>query len=353
MTLNYNKKLSKLAVSSALSQSAIPVILCDENLLVCMISYGARKLYFPMQLGKKMTPFFPDDTLERLDGIDKGVLATELTRTGNKSTTLIVSDTAQGERYLALVVLPQIIFSHAKTPWYIDASFENLRLTINDLICSDRPQIERLDLCCSRISNLFSFWQEPFAGVIADKYASPSIYKQLATVVSECANVFQQIGGHVSAKHTDNISFTTEVHPRYVNIFSTTLLSLLVLISDDTNVHISSEIIKGEHGNITFSHSAATALIKKNAVNCIEDMYKPLPYLSAELAALKDLSERLGITLSCKTEENTLTVTYSLPINTCGTVIFHETDDNMPKRVRNLALALIREYLLDQKSTDK
>ena len=39
--------------------------------------------------------------------------------------------------------------------------------------------------------------------------------------------------------------------------------------------------------------------------------------------------------------------------NTCGTVVFHESDEDTSKRVRNLASSLILEYLLDMKNFDK
>lgn len=349
MTLDYNKNLSRLAVDSKLAQSAIPVIVCDEKFLVCMISHGARKLYFPMQLGKNMFPLFPQSMPDMLKNTENGVFVSELNRGSDRSTALIVSDKLQGEQYHAIVILPQIMFSHASAPWYINEAFDNLHQAVNELISSQRTEISRLDLCCARLSTLFSFLQEPRANIILSKYASPSIYRQINEIVTEAGSVFAKINGTLSAKYADDVSFTTQIHPRYINILSTTLLSLLLLSSSNANVYLSANIKRGRNGSMTFSHTAVTSLVDTAPIDSLDELRHRLSYLAPELAAIQDLAERLDISLSCKTEGNTLTVSYKIPICTVGSVVFHENDANSSKRVSTLASTLIGDFLQNGK----
>lgn len=345
MTLGYNKTLSKLAVNSSLAQSAIPTIVCDEHFLVTMISYGARKLFFPMQLGKNMIPLFPDNIRDMLKNNKSGVFASQLVRERESSTALIVSDKLEDEQYHAIVILPQIMFSHVSTPWYINEAFSTLHLTVNELISSPREDISKLDWCCARLSTLFSFLNEPSGGISASKYASPSIYRQITTVINECRTVFDEIDGKVSADYENDVSFTTLIHPKYVNILSTTLLSLLLLISSDSNVHLLSSIERGQHGSMSFSHTVATDLVKDSPIDSVDALRQRLIYLAPELAAIQDLTQRFDIPLTCKTDSGSLTVTYKIPICTVGSVVFHELDSDTPKRVSALARTLIGEFL--------
>ena len=353
MTLGYNKNLSRLAVNSSLAQSAIPVILCDEKFLISMISYGARKLCFPMQLGKNMLPLLPKNTPEQLANTKCGVVVTELMRNGERSTVLIVSDRINDEKYHAIVILPQIMFNYVSIPWYIEGGFENLRKAVYELISTQRKDIKQLDLCCTHLSTLFSFLREPSASIVSSRYASPSIYRQLSLIVNETADIFSTIEGNVTAEYVDDISFTTLIHPRHINILSTTLLSLLILASSDASVHFSADIRRGENGAMTFTHSTTTELVKEFPIDNMVELQQKLTYLAPELAALQDLAQRLDIPLSCKTSGNELTVTYSIPICTVGTVIFHEADVDESVRVRNLVLSLISDFTYNAKKLNK
>ncbi len=350
MTLNYNKKLSKLATNSSLAQSAIPVIVCDEKLLICMISYGARKLCFPMQLGKNMLPLFPKNIQQQLIDTNSDVLITELVRGYDCSTALIVTDTVNSEKYHAIVILPQIMFSNASIPWYIDSAFVNLKAAIYELISSQRIDTPRLDVCCTRLSTLFSFLREPYASVVSSRYASPNIYRQLNIVVNETAAAFASIKCTLTAEYSEDVSFTTPTHPRYVTILSTTLLSLLILSSADASVCFRTDITKGEKGTLTFSHSIVTELVKDSPIDDIDTLRHRLVYLAPELAAIQDLAKRLNIPLSCKTNGDEFTVTYSIPICTVGAVTFHESDIDESVRVRNLVLALISDFTYNEKT---
>lgn len=353
MTLGYNKNLSQLAVNSSLAQSAIPVILCDEKFLISMISYGARKLCFPMQLGKNMLPLFPKNTPEQLTNTKYGVFVSELIRNNEHSTVLIVSDKINDEQYHAIIILPQIMFNYVSIPWYIEVEFDNLRKTVHELISAQRKDVKRLGLCCTHISTLFCFLREPSASIISSRYASPNIYKQLSLIVNETSDAFAAIKGSITAEYVDDISFTTLIHPRHINILSTTLLSLLILASSDASVHFTADIKRGENGTMTFSHSVTTDLVKEFPVDDMDTLRQRLTYLAAEFAALQDLAKRLDIPLSCKTSGETLTVTYSIPICTVGAVIFHESDVDESMRVRNLVLSLISDFTYNAKKLTK
>lgn len=338
MSVNYNQRLHALIGAHALVECVIPVIVCDENFRVCMISQGARSAMRPLSIGKDMSNMFSDDERDTLRSLVGATLA-EPTLGGSKTPVIAVGGTVHGERYLAIIIEPQAIFMKMPEPWYVDKALDAVTNALSRLITSERVGVKHLEWSCAMLARLTEFSKRQQERGLYSAVSSSDIYTELDIVLEESARALTVIGAGIRYNKDMRQPFSTNAQPLHVYLISTTLICALALVSSDGVITADCRLgADGEFLNISLATSPD--LPDAAPPKCFDDLVSYVPHLYLELAAVRDLASALGILLECDSSDGTLTLRVRIPADTSGAVKFRSADivdaDTVRERLTSL-----------------
>ncbi len=300
-----NQHLREMADASALKQSVIPVLICDDKLLVASKSIGATKQLKRPAVNGSAAPYISDEANRAIADESVNALCTLFNAEYGPSYAIITKGCANSEKYRAFIIEPQIIFLPSADAWYMTEVFENLGAAVTELLCTPAAQISRLELCCLRVSRLCSF-------ASASSYASRTELRcDLETIISECAAPLKLIGGNASLRDIHEIGILTYCASEQIYMLTTSVLVAVVPMSQEGNVDISCDY-DSSSGTVKVSHTIKTSREYRAPINSIDELIRIVPHLSLELAALKDMTSHCKIEFDCKTENDKLTVFYRI-----------------------------------------
>ena len=341
MADKYNKKLYALMNASALVECVIPVIVCDENFRVCMISHGARGSFRPISCGRDMSKLFTPSNIEKMNTLD-GATVFKMAR-GEKSINVIVlGGELEGERYLMIIAEPQIMFFSEPAPWYIDEAFDAVRSAATRLLSCEKVGTRHLEWSAAMLARLSEFVDNNSDTAYSLTH-SGDIYSEIDIVMKESTDALKAIGVSVSYDKKLELPFCTRVTPKHVYLVATTLVTALSLISADGNIHVECENSTreaadyGEFMEISFCVTPDAELC---ALTDFGELISSVPHLSLELAAVSDMASRTGLLLECTGSDGALTVCMRIPPDENGTVKFRGADLVAKDAVRARMLSL-------------
>ncbi len=348
MSASYNQKLYALVGATALVECVIPVIVCDENFRVCMISQSARGAFRPLAIGKDMSRMFSDEELNKLRSLVGASLA-EPTISRHSTPVIAVGGTLQGERYIAIIIEPQKIFKKVPESPYAPEALANVSDALSQLIASQKTGFRHLEWSCGMLSRLTEFTKLQQENVLYSAVSSSDVYTELDIVMQESAGALYAVGAQVRYSKDVCKPFTTNVQPFHVYLTVTTLICALTLISSDGVLSVDCQLCQsGEFLDISL---AVSPDLTGDAPKCFDELGTYVPHLYLELAATRDLASTLGILLECKGSDGTLTLRVRIPADTSGEVKFRAADIVDAATVRE-RLTSFCEYIRYEKQAE-
>ena len=300
-----NQHLREMADASSLKQSVIPVFICDDKLLVASKSIGATKHFKRPAVNGSTAPYITEEARRTIDDEIVSAFCTQFNAEHGQSYAIITKGCANAENYRAFIIEPQIIFPPSADAWYMSEAFKNLGAAVTELLCTPAVQINRLELCCLRVSRLCSF-------ASASSYASRTeLRRNLETIIEECAVPLKLIGGHANLRDIREIGILTYCTSEQIYMLTTSVLVAAVPISYDGNVDVACDY-DGTNGTVIISHTIKLSHEYCTPINSIDELIHAVPHLSLELAALKDMTSHCQIEFDCKTKGDQLTVFYRI-----------------------------------------
>ncbi len=341
MSSSYNPKLYALVGATALAECVIPVIVCDENFRVCMISHGARGVLRPLSLGKNMSKIFSQTERDALTSLIGATLA-ELTLGERKTPIIAVGGTIAGERYLAIIIEPQAILKKAPFEPYVDKALTNVSDAFAQLITAEKSNLKHLEWACAMLVRLTEFNKRRQESMLYSAVPSSDVYTELDIVMGESSAALTSIGASISYNKNMCEPFTTNVQPLHVYLIATTLICTLALVSTDGK--ITADCSLNTSGTFLDISLTTSPDVTGDSPKSFDGLASYLPHLYLELAAVKDLAGSLGVLLECEGTDGTLTLLVRIPADTSGTVKFRSADivDAATVRARLTALC---EYI--------
>ncbi len=337
MSSSYNQKLYALVGATALAECVIPVIVCDENFRVCMISHGARSVLRPLSLGKDMSKTFSQTEREALTSLIGATLAEPILG-GRETPVIAVGGTVGGERYLAIIIEPQAILNKAPFEPYVDKALTNVSDAFSQLICAERSNVKHLEWASAMLVRLTEFNKRRQESVLYSAVSSSDVYTELDVVMGESSAALASIGASVAYDKDMCEPFTTNVQPIHVYLIATTLICTLALVSADGK--ITTDCSLNTDGTFLDISLAASPDLTGDVPKGFDGLVSYLPHLYLELAAAKDLADSLGVLIEYEGGNGTLTLRVRIPADTSGTVKFRSADivDAATVRARITAL---------------
>ncbi len=323
MSASYNQKLHALVSATALVECVIPVIVCDENFRICMISQGARGAFRPLALGKDMSRMFSAKELDVLRTLVGASLA-EPTIGAYNNPVIAVGGTLQDERYIAIIIEPQSILKKASLPPYVDKALANVSDALSQLITAEKVGIKHLEWSCAMLGRLTEFSKRRQDSVLYSAVSSSDVFTELDIVMSESAGALSAIGASISYNKDMCEPFTTNVQPFHVYLIATTIICTLALVSTDGKITADCSL----NANSPFLDISLTVSpdLTGDVPKSFDGLVSYVPHLYLELAAVKDLASSLGVLLECEGADSKLTLRVRIPADTSGTVKFRAAD---------------------------
>ena len=325
MPISYNKKLSAITNNSALTTCAMPVIVCDENLHVCMISQGARRVIKPISLGKNMSRMFSDEERTTLQTFEGATLTNP--KIGSKEISAItVCGKVEGEKYAVIIVEPRAMFGKVPAPWYVVNAFDAVASAVTELISMEKPSIKHIEWSCAMLTRLAEFTQSVQDCGLYSALQSGDVYREIDIVISESVSALRGIGVRVKYSKTMCAPFCTSVQPLHIYLALTTLLPALSLVSEDGIIEAEClfEADTSETLDIRFTINPDVKI--KTPIKNFDELISYIPHLYLELAALKDLANVLDMEIRCESIEDKLTLSVCIPADATGTLKFRAAD---------------------------
>lgn len=314
-----NIRLKEIGAKSALNQSVIPVFLCDSNFRICHKSIGAVKQFPRPIINSSILRHLKKGTDEKISA-GGAPMCISFSLPGRDSFAIVTEGCVDGEKYYAFVLEPRILFIPSETPGYISESYKYLSDAVYDLVCSPKASYSRLEACCLRIVRLFNFFERHTFQQISPFQASTNIYNELSAVVAEFSAPLAAIDAYVElegivGEHPDC------AYPReLIHIFSSVMISAAVMLSRNGYVKLSCRLVDGKRALIEAEVPVSTKSPGKGEIRNFSELSDYAPPLKLELAALMDIAEPNGFTLSCRTDGDRLAISCDIPAHASNTV---------------------------------
>lgn len=322
MSASYNQKLYALVGATALVECVIPVIVCDENFRVCMVSQGARGALRPLSIGKNISRMFSEEEKNTLASLVGAAIA-EATVGSRKTSVIAVGGTLKDERYLAIIIEPLTIFKKSPEPQYVDKALESVTDALTQLITSKKAGIRHLEWSCAMLARLTEFNRQQQKNGIYSAAPSSDVYTELDIVMGESSAALAAIGASIRYNKDVCEPFTTNVQPLHVYLTATTLICALALISSDGAIRADCSLMTDGFLDISLTTSPD---VTGEAPKSFDGLISYLPHLYLELAAVKDLATSLRMFLECEGNSEALTLRVRIPADTSGSVKFRAAD---------------------------
>lgn len=333
-----NENLKKLISRSAISNSLIPVIICDENFTVCQRSIGAARLMpKPAQNGSVLPHISESATKKIADGDDPVCV---LFRAPDcEIFTVITGGTVEGERYYAFIFEPRILSAPETVPPYIAESYRHLCDTAKELIVSEQTDFSRFERSAAAMLRLTDFREKISPVYLKARAGFVDICRELERVVNEYAELFSTVGMSVNlhrlSKEPQICSYPSEV----IHIFASVLISTAALLSADGNTEVTCGISPESDSRARVSVTVES----DNKDKRIEKFADLIPYampLSLELAAIMDIAEHYGFELNCTSEEGKLNIEWAINARKSTVIKLHAPTTHTAEHLRRITAEL-------------
>ncbi len=308
-----NKNLKKLADSSALRLSAVPVLVCDEDFFVCTKSIGFEQMYAEMLPKQAIDRFLPTDAAERLRSCEACAFSTDFWHNNNRTSVIAVKTDVSGESCNVIIFELLSVVGKSYEAQCIKDGCEAVAAEVHELLNSSSDCSAKLKQRTRQLSRLFTViaaaenYTPPFI------QASSDLGERLALLVEDCREVMPIVGANIHFGVKPSYVIKIGIQKNVFDILVSTLIMCAVALCSDGAVEVSDGIMAEDKGRaeVTFSfhsdHSLSASVIGA------DELAAAVPQFSLELAALRETASRLDVALGCRVDGDRLTVFCNIP----------------------------------------
>jgi len=329
-----NERLRTIADNSAIKQSLVPIIICDENGFVCSKSISAADfIKLPAVRGSAIKRL-KTDSLEMLLTGEKTSIIAEFSGNQKSGKVILTSGTACNERYFAIIFEPSISFCPIPEPWYIMSACDKLSPTVNKLLETPAENTTGLKLDCARIARLCDFCRTEPLKPHAVSPGPERINHIIRTIGEESKPYIESIGGNLDINTDSSVNlFRTAQPAKEIYSLVASLLFAALLVTKDNSVIIDCrtdpESLK--YAKISFTVSNAADGCRK--INSFRELIALADPISLELAAIADMAAASDISINCMGGE-AFVISCLIPVKAGNTVTVES-----PERIRSQSFA--------------
>lgn len=333
-----NAKLKKLISKSAIKNSLIPLIICDENYVVCQKSIGAARLMPKPAQNSSILPHISEDTVKKMAGGDDPVCAL-FTIPSSEVFTVITKGVVANEKYYAFIFEPRILSVPESVPPYIAESYRRLCDTAKELIASEETKFSRFERSAAAMLRLADFRERISPRYLSGKSGFVDICKEIERVVNEYAELFSTVGMSIDFHRLSDEPQICAYPAEVIHIFASVLVSTAALLSADGNT----EVVCGSSPE-SDSHTRISLIITsdKNGkqIEKFEDLMFYAAPLSLELAAIIDMAEHYGFKLICSSGDGKLNIAWEVEARRSAVIKLHAPTRHTAENLRRMVAEL-------------
>ena len=306
MANRVNELLQTAATGSALKQSVIPVLLCDENMFLCMKSAGAEKIFKRPCVKSSVFDRFEPGTVEQVLASDSKAVITTFRHESDKYYAILTAGELNGSTYFAIVFEPQISFLPSETPEYLLSAFKAVGTSVHMLLTSAPGENSNLAERCTRLVRLCTFIRE---GSIHYSGINRCSLNLAVEAFMQSSEPLMNIIGYSCSYSSNGYETVTLPHSSEA-LFGivTTLSAAALLLSDDK--HMSIELKKAENASeaIKICVSFKVKPSMQTFLNTYDDLITNAAPFNLELAAVYSMANKLGIGVECEKSDDRVSI---------------------------------------------
>ncbi len=316
-----NGKLKKSIARSAIKNSLVPVIVCDENFTVCMKSIGATRLIPKPAQNSSILPHISEDTAKEMEHGNEPICAL-FTTPGSEVFTVITGGMVEGEKYYALIFEPRILLVPTEVPQYMAESYRNLCDAAKELINLKSGNFSRLERSAAALLRLADFSEKNSAKYLQSKAGFVDICKELETVINQYAELFSTVGMSISLRRLSHEPQICAYPLDVIHIFAAVLVSVAALLSADGDAEFVCGPSEERDSHVKIS---VTVTSDRNdwEIENIRDLASYAVPLRLELAAIIDMAERYGFKLICTSDNEKLSIGWEVEVRKSAVIKLH------------------------------
>lgn len=323
MASAYNKKLKELADTSAIKQSIVPILICDENFYVCAKSVGIERTDCRIVLKTSVADRFSEDDRTRLSDPDTCAFSTTFGCGRNRIAIIVVKGNISGEPYYAVVFEQSMMLCPTSEPWYIGSAYCAIADSVNKLLSTPNGASSTLKHRCLQLSRLCSIIAARSGKGFAFSPAMTELSELTELLMSSCKEAIPLVGVTTRLTIEPNLVMNTTAPPKllYMLLASLTISAIALSSSGELEIVCGTDGCPADTAEVAVNVCTAPELMSK--IVCFDDLIEAVTPFRLELAAFKDIAADENIELGCRTECGKLTIFCRVPTVITYTASFH------------------------------
>lgn len=326
MEHKYNKALKEIADASAIIQSVVPVLICDEHLFVCTKSIGIDRLLEHMPLKRSIAERFKNDAIDKINDPSVRVFFTEFGLGNISAPAVITKGVVSGQPYVSVILEPRLIFTSLLPDKYCDEACCAIADSLDSMLIVSEKSTSALKHRCLQLSRLCSILGTnslPKPIVPSPAISIPEFVDLFAV---NCDTAMPLVGMSIQRLPITAASQSTNIPSRILQMTFSTLLMSALSFSSDGNIELKCVHLKDvSKTEIGFSASI-TKELAETVCSCSDFENTAIP-MRLELSALKSVAPHHGIDIGFSVENEKITFFCDIPTFCGRTAEMHSSDE--------------------------
>ncbi len=313
MKRQIKQELKGICDGSALKQSAIPILVCDENFVICSKTVGAQAMLAGVRLNSAVTSRLDKEVLDTFKSGSSEPMLTTFALNNGTANVLIFRGAVSDINYFALVFIPPITFGRSCMPKYLLSACSEVCKAVSLMISSEPIKNSKLESTLIKIARLCSFFEKADKIKAEAHHADYPIINQILRLLCDEAKPYVSlIGGSVIFQAENSVQYTVPFYSGDINmlILSFLLSSLLMSKNNRTEVSVRESRTKGSI-DVVYSFSALN--IPDTDLSSFDGLMKEAMPIAPELGIIYDMVNTLNIQAFCGINGSEMSIGFTLP----------------------------------------
>jgi len=303
-----------MADKSALKTTAFPVLVCDENFIVCSKTRGAEHLIKSPRIGSSLLSRVDENTAKVLkNGCDLPGFARFLYNSENVNA-FILPGKLSGQIYYAVFFVLSIAFCPTEVPRYLISAGKELSRSVELLLNSSPGDDYINEKTCQKLVNLCGLIDCTSA---VNDHVCPTgacvINRILQSLCEEAERRSDMIGGLVSYIPQTSVQYSVTYTLNEIHILTSLFLLISLLISDNSRVKVSVRENSDISGHIDVVYCFGVEKSIYTNFETFAELAKSVTPIAPELGMIFDIVETLRVAPFCCSDDRTMSVGFTVP----------------------------------------
>lgn len=335
MSVRLSEKLTQIVKNTALMKSAVPIILCNSQLVVCAKSIGASNLVHSPKVGASVKDMLDKDIIKLLSAPDTEYTAARL-HLKSELSAIITKGTVAGEKYYAIIGEPRIWFCPVKYSRITDAVCRELGKAVEMLLGNAPDRTE--DMGGTWLLRFYDYFDSVSAAEDEADVCDMPISDALMLICELAKPYVESVGGFIETDFNDTEMVVPDCSPEKFYALISSLLVAAIFVSKEKCVTVSYEQRQDSAELLDIVLRCACDDALSEPIGSYLEFAERVLALAPELAAILAMANEMHSELSCVSDGTTLALKFAVPMKPGRSA-------SMASPLRDIPVRLLKDIL--------